>query len=102
MQVAPSSLDPINACQSTKQELPPADQPLHAVSTSIDIPSSSSALPDSRSDKPTHRKPSLLQLLLSTWQFFAAIGVFGFQVDATPVSSSCRYFISNSSDMAVL
>ena len=89
MQITPSSPEPINACESTKQELPPADQPLDAVSTSIDIPSSSTALLDSRSDKPTHGKPNLLKFLLSIWKFFAAIGVFGFQVGATPISSSC-------------
>lgn len=32
-----------------------------------------------------HHKPSVPRLLLRIWQFFAAIGAFGFQVGATPV-----------------
>lgn len=89
VQVTPSSPEPINAWESNKQELPSADQPLHAASTSIDIPSSPSpAVPDASSDEPVARgKPSLPRFLLRIWQFFAAIGAFGFQVGASPVSS---------------
>ncbi|CAO3617515.1 unnamed protein product [Mucor fragilis] len=87
VQVTPSSPEPINAWESNKQELPSADQPLHAASTSIDIPSPLPAVPDASSDESLAReKPSLPRFLLRIWQFFAAIGAFGFQVGASPYS----------------
>lgn len=84
IQVTPSP-DPINAWESNKQELPSTDQSLHVASTSIDIPSPSPAVPELRSDESTSCKPSLPRLILRIWQFFAAIGAFGFQVGASPV-----------------
>lgn len=71
-----------NAWESNKQELPSQvqDQPLHAAGTSIDIPSPVEPVVEE------HKRPSVPRLLLRVWQFFAAIGAFGFQVGATPVS----------------
>ncbi|KAG2205446.1 hypothetical protein INT46_007657 [Mucor plumbeus] len=81
-----SSPDPLNAWESNKQELPSADQPLHAASASIDIPSPSHVVPELSSSKSTSGKPSLPRFILRIWQFFAAIGAFGFQVGASPYS----------------
>ncbi|KAI8639398.1 hypothetical protein BD408DRAFT_435140 [Parasitella parasitica] len=88
IQVA-SSPDPTKAFESNKQELPSTDQPLHAASTSIDIPtpSPSPAVPESSPNNDSaSEKPSLPRFILRIWQFFAAIGAFGFQVGASPYS----------------
>ncbi|GAA5798407.1 hypothetical protein EDC94DRAFT_580085 [Helicostylum pulchrum] len=81
-QVTPTLEHNNNAWESNKQELPPIDQPLHAAGTSIDIPSPPPVVEE---EKP-HRHPSLPRILIRVWQFFAAIGAFGFQVGASPYS----------------
>lgn len=88
VQVPSPSPEPINAWESTKEEAPQNrhDQPLHAAGTSIDIPPS----PEQNEEAvvvPNH-KPSVPRFLLRVWQFFAAVGAFGFQFGASPVSPS--------------
>jgi hypothetical protein len=82
--------EPINAWESNKQEVPQNhnDQPLYAAAgTSIDVPSSPEHEEEKEATVPNH-KPSVPRFLLRVWQFFAAIGAFGFQFGATPVSKS--------------
>lgn len=75
---SPSPGDP--NWESNKQEVP-QDKPLHAAATSIDLPSAAGEV----AAEERHR-PSIPRLLLRVWQLFAAIGAFGFQVGASPVS----------------
>jgi hypothetical protein len=79
---------PINAWEINKQEEAPQthnDQPLYAAGTSIDIPPSPEQ-DEAAGVVPSH-KPSVPRFLLRVWQFVAAIGAFGFQFGASPVSS---------------
>lgn len=74
--------------ESNKQEVPPQDKPLHAAGTSIDIPP-----PAGEVAAEERHRPSIPRLLLRVWQLFAAIGAFGFQVGASPVSKEYNQIV---------
>lgn len=85
VEITPTPSPGSPAWESNKQELP-QDKPLHAAGTSIDIPPPAEEVAEER------RNPSIPRFLLRVWQFFAAIGAFGFQVGASPVSTDFEEF----------
>lgn len=65
----------------------PDPNQMHTRGASIDIPPQEMTPPiKETAQQPEWHKPSKARLLLRFWQLIAAIGAFGFQVGATPVS----------------
>jgi hypothetical protein len=67
--------------ESNKQEVP--SEQVHTSGASIDVPSPG---PDEKHTPQEDHKPSKPRFFIRVWQFIAAIGAFGFQIGATPVS----------------
>jgi hypothetical protein len=79
---------PTTPPDSNKQEVVTDDKALYGAGTSIDIPLNDEDTFPPVEEEQVYHKPSLSRFSIRVWQFVAAIGAFGFQFGASPVSSS--------------